>query len=50
MCPVSVQKRLRWKNTKTTLNTEAEVNIISQCFVMKLELKPIKNVELLQFK
>ena len=48
MCSVSVQERLRWKNTEVTLNIEAEVNIISQCFTMKLKLKFMKNVKLSQ--
>ena len=50
VCPVSVQKGSRWKDTEATLNTGAEVNIISQHFVMKLELKSIKDVELSQSK
>ena len=48
MCPVLVQESLRWRDTKTTLNTEAEMNIISQCFAIKLKLKFMKNVELPQ--
>ena len=48
MCSVSVQKGSKWKDTVIILNTEAEVNVISQCFTMKLELKFIKNVKLSQ--
>ena len=48
VCPISVQERSRWKDTKATLNTEAEVNVISQCFAMKLELEFMKDVELSQ--
>ena len=48
MCPVSVQERSRWKNIKATLNTKTEMNIISQCFAIKLKLKLIKNVKLPQ--
>ena len=50
MCSISVQERSSWKDTKATLNTEAEVNVISQHFTMKLELKLIKNVKLPQPK
>ena len=48
MCPVSVQEKLRWKNTEVILNTKAEMNIIFQCFAMKLKLKFMKNVKLSQ--
>ena len=48
MCPISVQKRLKWKNTEVILNTGTEVNIISQCFAIKLKLKSMKNVKLSQ--
>ena len=48
VCPVSVQKRSRWKDIKVTLNTEAEMNVISQHFAIELELKSMKNVKLPQ--
>ena len=48
VCPVSVQEKSKWKNIKITLNTEAEVNVISQYFAMKLKLKFMKNVKLSQ--
>ena len=48
MCPVSVQERSRWKDIKATLDTGAEVNVISQHFAMKLRLKFMKDVELPQ--
>ena len=43
-----MQEKSNWKDTKAILNTEAKVNIISQCFAMKLGLKLIKNMKLPQ--
>ena len=45
-----MQEKSSWKNTEATLNTEAEMNIISQHFAIKLELKFMKNVKLSQSK
>ena len=43
-----MQEGLRWKDTEAILNTEAEVNVISQHFAMELKLKSIKDVKLPQ--
>ena len=47
VCPVSVKKKSKWKDTKAILNTEVKMNVIFQCFAMKLKLKFIKDVKLL---
>ena len=48
VCSVSVQKKSRWKDIKAILNTGTEVNVIFQCFVMKLKLESMKDVKLSQ--
>ena len=48
MCPVSVQDGSRWRDTEATLDTGAEVNVISQHFAMKLGLESMENVKLPQ--